>query len=118
MNKDDYRAREIILNPYYDEFGWRFGKRDFSEIPLNMLKQLTKRNYLKLKERQNESPTTEEFMSFMKKWPGVRAHGYAISRLRPDARVTIEGLEVVDRRLLENKIFVNEWYQFNRAQMN
>jgi len=41
---------------------------------------------------QNNSPSAMKFNDFMRSHPGFTAHGYVVSPLRDDYRITIEGL--------------------------
>lgn len=89
LNKDYKRRAEII-------FGEETECDDtsaFKNLTLKQLEQLRDENFLDLTDQQNASPTLEQFMEFMKKFPGVMAHGYIVSPNRPDYRVTLEGLQ-------------------------
>jgi hypothetical protein len=43
--------------------------------------------------RQNESPTAIEMLRFVRRWPGMSAHGYVFSRRRDERHVTLDGVE-------------------------
>lgn len=83
----DYKLRNEILGVgEEDEF------HRFTNLSLNNLQELIDSNFIDLEECQNYSPTTEEFLNFMKENPGVVAHGYAVESTRNDYRVTLEGI--------------------------
>lgn len=64
------------------------------EIPLEVFEQLIQEKFIDPYGRQNFSPTAQEFLKFMRKYPLVVAHGYAISPYSDNYRVSIEGLMV------------------------
>jgi hypothetical protein len=66
----------------------------FAQLSLPELEQLVDKKYIELHENQNNSPTTAEFLAFMRQFPATTAHGYVVSPERIDERVTLEGLEV------------------------
>ncbi len=94
----NYRRRDELLGLHdqiwEDEAGWH-KVIDLDAITLETLEELVREGFIDPKERQNFSPTTLEFLEFMRKHPGVVAHGYAVSPYRDDYRVTIEGLLVL-----------------------
>jgi hypothetical protein len=69
------------------------GIASFKNLTLRKLEELIAGNFLNLDETQNSSPSIQEFYEFMKEYPCVRAHGYAVDKVRSDYRVSIEGLE-------------------------
>lgn len=74
------------------------GIEHFSDLTHETLETLINEGYIELDMRQNYSPSTEEFYKFMVDHPDITAHGYAVSPIRDDCRITIEGLsgDVVD----------------------
>jgi len=68
----------------------------YKDMSIDELEQLIKNGFIDLDERQNDSPTVEEFREFMKKYPDALAHGYVVSNDRPDVRVSIEGIEIAE----------------------
>ena len=64
------------------------------EIPLEALELLFAEKFIDPHSRQNYSPSAHEFLQFMRKYPNVVAHGYAVSPYRDDYRISIEGLMV------------------------
>jgi hypothetical protein len=90
LNKDYKRRDQIIFGR--DEVG---GCESFRGMTLETLKKLFDEEFIEGKDHQNSAPTASEMLKFMESHPGFTAHGYAISHLRDDYRVTIEGLEYV-----------------------
>jgi hypothetical protein len=90
LNQDQAMRDSIIgiKNPEY--FG---GCEHYSGLTLEQLDKLIDNRFIDLSDRQNDSPTAQEFYEFIKDHPEVKAHGYVISKDRNDYRVSIEGLE-------------------------
>jgi hypothetical protein len=61
-------------------------------ISLETLEILLAEKFIEPDESQDFSPSTSEFLEFMRIHPETYAHGYAISPYRDDYRVTIEGI--------------------------
>ena len=102
---NDYKTRnKIIFNEETDVDCMRF-----TSLPLDKLELLVEKNFIDLEDCQNSSPSVREFLDFMRKYPGVCAHGYTISHKRSDYRVSLEGLIydgiVSDNQMLKD--FVN-----------
>lgn len=83
---DDWELRNQILGLKPQDYA------AFENVGLETLQRLVELKFLNPEETQNASPTAQEFMDFMSDFPQCSAHGYAISRKRPDYRVTLEGL--------------------------
>ena len=67
---------------------------NFDGLSPAVLKDLLDLKFADPKEhKQENAPTTREFLKFMLAHPGFTAHGYVISIKRSDYRVTIEGCE-------------------------
>jgi len=49
--------------------------QSFYGLSVGVLEILIAEGFIDLDENQNNSPTTEEFLEFMKKYPDVKAHG-------------------------------------------
>ena len=64
------------------------------EIVLEVLEKLFAEKFIDPQSRQNFSPTAQEFLEFMRKYPTVIAHGYALSPYHDDYQLSIEGLMV------------------------
>ena len=87
----NYDLRERILKPYVSSND--SADPNFKGIPLDVVEELIRGNFLEL-ESWNECPgVTEIFLPFLRRNPTFTAHGYVISEERDDTRVTIEGLE-------------------------
>jgi hypothetical protein len=65
----------------------------FNNIDCETLKYLIDDYFINPAEKQNESPSVQEFYDFMVKYPEIKAHGYAVNVLRDDYRISIEGLK-------------------------
>lgn len=95
LNIEEYRKRDEILFGE-EEVDWSKaigGHKSFEKLTVEQLEELVEGNFINLEGKQNESPTAQQFLEFMKMFPGTTAHGYAISPHRDDYRVTIEGVE-------------------------
>lgn len=88
---NDQATRDILLRIRIQEY--LAGTARFSGLTIETLEELIKNNFVNLDDKQNEAPTIQEFYEFMKKYPCVKAHGYAVDRGRSDYRVSIEGLD-------------------------
>ena len=64
------------------------------EITLEVLELLFQEKFINPQNRQNFSPSVQEFLTFMRKYPMVVAHGYATSPYCDYYRVALEGLMV------------------------
>jgi hypothetical protein len=91
LNKD-YKTRDQLIFGDENENDWLGGVRSFDSLSVKQLKNLIQNNFIDLEDRQNSSPTVEDFFNFMKEHPEVKAHGYAVSHKRDDYRVSLEGL--------------------------
>lgn len=91
MSKEHSDERDTIIFGEPQHWGTQ-QIRYYSQLSLNSLKALQDKSLLNLSERQNNSPTIEQFVKFMEKYPCVKAHGYVVTRFRADTGVTIEGL--------------------------
>ena len=94
----DYKLRDQIV--FDKEIDWvkedkSGGTVSFPQLSIQKLNELKDLNFLELSECTNESPTIEEFMTFLTKWDStykIYAHGYAVSPNRGDYRITIAGI--------------------------
>ena len=90
MNKN-YKLRDQIIFgkniPEYNDIC------HFNQLSLQQLLQLIELNFIELDEYQNNSPTTEEILEFLGKYPKYTAHGYVVTITRNDYRTTLEGVE-------------------------
>jgi hypothetical protein len=89
LNRNHARRDEILGTA-----GARYsgGIKHFTGLDAARLQQLVDERFLDPQARQNRSPTAEQFLRFLRRWPWVTAHGYAVSRRREDYRVSLEGL--------------------------
>ncbi|HEX6306398.1 MAG TPA: hypothetical protein VFZ76_19515 [Anaerolineales bacterium] len=106
----DYMRRDQILglnsNIWEDDI---FGKVvHLDSISLPVLESLLEEKFISLDERQNNSPTVEQFMNFMRKHPAALARGYAVSPYRRDYRITIVGLFVE-----HDQVTLDMWADFH-----
>lgn len=111
MNKDYKKRNEIIFgdDDVDSNDNWLGGTRNFESLDLEQLNALIKNKFIDLEDAQNLSPTVADFLDFMKKYPAVKAHGYAVSHKRDDYRVSLEGLEFhgdVSKEMLMDFIYV------------
>ena len=96
VDNTDYATRNKIIAPYlYRPFNFVKDYKKFSKLPLAVVKQLTKLGFIELQDSQNGSPTNEEMLEFVKKHPRFTFHGYLITELRPDTRISFEGVECI-----------------------
>lgn len=82
----------------------------FHDFDAITLKQLIKAGFLDPKSTQNYSPTAEEFVAFMERYPQFKAHGYIVSLERDDARITVEGIHGTVNDLEEACSFANAFH--------
>lgn len=92
----DYERRDFLLgiDGVWDENSAPGGIKSFGYIEVDILEILFRERFINPSGRQNESPTMQEFLDFMRKHSAAVAHGYAVSPHRGDYRITIEGLRV------------------------
>ena len=86
----DVKRRDGILKEFFDK-GNAYGR--FRGLTTEVMQQLIDEKFLDPEDNQNGSPTAGDFLDFMKEYPFVKAHGYAIGIDRIDYRITIERLE-------------------------
>lgn len=95
LNIEEYKRRDEII--FGEEVDWNGGvvggHKPFKKLTVEKLEELIEGNFIDIAGKQNNSPTAQQFLEFMKQHSGTTAHGYAISPLRDDYRVTIEGVE-------------------------
>lgn len=88
----DVQRRDSILKEFFNRSSGG-GVLGFHGLTVEVMQQLIDENFLSPTSYQNDSPTAGSFLEFMKKYPFVKAHGYAVDIDRRDYRITIEGLE-------------------------
>jgi hypothetical protein len=91
---EDFAVRNKILFGKKNDDDWMGGTKHFENMSVNTLAKLLENNFIDPDDTQNSSPTVEEFFEFMKQYPKMKAHGYAVSHERPDYRISIEGLSL------------------------
>jgi len=92
-----------------------FGSRDnydvllFDNMGADTLQKMVDLRFADPNERQNNSPTIQEFIEFLNDNPNFTAFGYVVSINRDDYRLSVEGVEsfVYDPRQFAN--FVNKF---------
>jgi hypothetical protein len=98
----NYRRRDELLGLHdriwEDEHGMD-SAIDIDAISLATLEALVREGFIDPDACQKYSPTTTQFLMFMRRHPAVVAHGYAVSPYRDDYRVSIEGLLVLPEDL-------------------
>lgn len=90
MLNRDAKRRNNLLDSFFVK---NSDDRIFCELTAEVMQQLIDENFLDPEDTQNDSPSAGEFLDFMKKYPFVKAHGYAVDVSRSDYRITIEGIE-------------------------
>lgn len=89
MNKDHHKRNSIIgISSDENQLG---GITRFEKLDINQLDQLIRFKFADPRDCQNNSPSIGDIYKFMKKWPSVKAFGYAVSHEREDYRVSLEG---------------------------
>lgn len=95
-----------ILTKYVDVSSWRntdvarelqqdlyhytgMSGEDLQQLAL-LLQELKPDN---LQDQQNCAPTFEEFVALSRQYPSLTFHGYVVTKVRSDERITIEGYE-------------------------
>jgi len=99
----DKVLRENLLAPYLEPITIG-GIRYFRGLPWDTLRELIE-NHLVEMGPWNECPgVAKAFGPFMARYPGYQAHGYVVDAGRPDARITVEGIEKTSRLTREEII--------------
>ena len=91
MNKD-VKVRDEIIFGAYNEARYGGGIRSFKNLCLAKLEKLVEKDFIDLRDRQNNCPSVKEIWTFMQKYPDYKAHGYAVTIQREDYRVSLEGV--------------------------
>ncbi|MCV3214498.1 hypothetical protein OGM63_13415 [Plectonema radiosum NIES-515] len=119
LNQDYHRRDEIVFGQrinWDEDFG---GAERFQNLSLEQLEKLLEEGFANPQEKQNFSPTIEQFYEFGKncvaKGYNLVFIGYAISPDREDYRTSIEGIEVrVETELIESRIDANLRDEFEK----
>ena len=95
-----------LLYKYYNG-----GCRSFKGVSLDVIKELVKNDFLKLDERQNDSPSTQEMIKvaddILEKDPAAKIlfEGYAVTPFRNDYRVTITTIILISSKNIDDPIY-------------
>ena len=95
---------EIVFGRVQDWTSAGGGTKRFQGLALEDLERLVKEGLIYLEEIQNDAPSVEEFLEFMRKYPITLTHGYVVSNDREDVRISLEGLEI-DREHVTFELF-------------
>lgn len=90
LNQDDARRFELLKMNRKDDEG---GIIRFEDLDVKTLETLLDEHFIHPNARQNEAPSTAEFLQMMREHPEIRASGYAVSQKRADYRVHIEAID-------------------------
>lgn len=102
LHKTNERDR-ILFNELYDEKKYSMGGiRRIESISFEDYVDLLWIGAIDPKDRQNSAPTAEEIMKFVGAHPNFYAFGYAVSPLRDDCRVSIEGVACTEEYSLQD----------------
>lgn len=96
MKKYGIEERDKIIFRSYDPDKYMGGVRNFEYMTADTLSWLLEEHYADPEERQNDSPSIQEFFDYVCCHPGFTLHGYAVSDKRPDYRITITGVDSAD----------------------
>lgn len=93
----DKRDLIIFKEKYNEEQYCLGGIRNFKDLTLNGLQELLDNGFIDLDEAQNDGLTVQQFLDFVKdcELDKVKFLGYAVSKDRPDCRVTIDGMHAI-----------------------
>lgn len=97
LTVEQIKERDLILfdsRPDWSDPAHKDGIVRFKGLTLAGLRFMIENKYIDLDEYQNSSPTTQDFLDFMEKYPVALAHGYVIDPAREDACMVLEGLAV------------------------
>lgn len=91
LNKD-VRTRDRLIFGEYNEYAYGGGVRHFEDLSLATLEKLVAQDFIDLDDQQNDCPTVQAILGFMRTYPDYTAHGYTVSIERGDYRVSLEGV--------------------------
>lgn len=95
----DYKRRDKILGISVDWGQQKGGIYEFDDLSRKELSLLIEENFIDLNEKQNEAPSTKDFLKFIEDFPQFTIGGYAVSPSRKDYRVTLNALISPDTNL-------------------
>ena len=90
-NKNEKARDEIVFGEYKPK-EYMGGIRRFEDLPVDKLQELADLEYIDLDSQQNDAPTAQQFLDFMRKYPEYKACGYVVSVKRDDYRMIVDGL--------------------------
>ena len=77
--------------------GWCGGIRSYNYLSPDLLEKLVEEGYADPEERQNDSPSIEEWLTFIEENPTlenkISFHGYVVHKDRGDRRISVEGIQ-------------------------
>lgn len=88
----DFSTRDKMIFGEFNPNEYHGGVRYFESLSLDTLKTLLEKNFIEPDESQNGSPTTEQILNFLERYPDYTAHGYTVNPERGDYRITLEGV--------------------------
>jgi len=107
LNKD-FERRDIIITG--EKKSNKYDTYSFQNMSLETLQKLFDESFIDPESSQNDSPTFESTLEFMKNHPRFTCHGYAVTIDRDDYRVSIEGVDLDAAATINELIdFVNEY---------
>ena len=89
----DIVTRDTMIFGSFDREKYMGGVRKCNNLSCFTLEKLVAKDFADPKEAQNDSPTIQEFIKFMKTYKGYTAHGYVVIDTRDDYRVAVEGID-------------------------
>lgn len=100
----NYQLRELII--FQKEIDWKNRQEEsihFDELSWGQLRDLLANDFLHPMDAHHTSPTVEEILIFMEKYPQSSAHGYIMSPFSNDSSIIIEGVSCQDHITSEMK---------------
>ena len=82
----------ILFDELYDEEKYFGGIRSFDGVNYDDFRELLSSNLIDPEDAQNYAPTAGEIGEFLREHPNFTAHGYAVSPMRDDYRISFEGV--------------------------
>jgi hypothetical protein len=108
----NFELRDELLHPYVSAEGSYGGISRFKNAPLDVLEKLILHGFVHLGEWNSCPGVQDLFLPFLLRHPDFTVHGYAISKERKDALITIEGIECNVSMTIETVIdFANTFRQ-------
>lgn len=105
----DWQRRDTLIFGNAQDWSKAMGGITRFDLDVANLERLVAEKFVNPAEGQNFGPEVSQFLTFMKKWPQVKAVGYAVSPERDDYRVSIDGLVCKDNITPELMEEFNFW---------